>query len=46
LYWENEVGKIKRYSKERAIKELLTALKIKEKIISIEKYVKELKGNI
>jgi type II restriction enzyme len=46
LYWKNEISKIKRYSKEKAVKKLLIALKVKEKIISIEKYVKELEDNI
>lgn len=37
-YWENQILKIKEYSKEKAISELISALKINEKILSIKKF--------
>lgn len=37
-YWENQILKIKLYNKEKAISELILALKINEKILSIKKF--------
>lgn len=37
-YWENQILKIKQYNKEKAISELISALKINEKILSIKKF--------
>lgn len=42
-YWENKIMEISTYSKRRAINELLTALKLKEKISTISKYIGSLK---
>jgi hypothetical protein len=38
-YWEDKVNEIKLYTRERAIKELLSSLKLNEKIASIKKYI-------
>lgn len=38
-YWELQIEEIKLYSKEKAIKELLSALKLKEKISAINKFI-------
>jgi type II restriction enzyme len=43
-YWHSKIEEVKGFSKQKAINELLKSLKIKEKINSIEKYIKELKG--
>ena len=42
-YWKDEIEQIKAYSRQKAIKELLIALKLKEKIMAIEKYINSLK---
>ena len=41
-YWNKEIDKIKKYTKEKAIKELLKALKIEEKIRVITKFISSL----
>jgi len=43
LFWENKIKEIGAYSKEQAIKELLSALKLREKISSIKKYIESLR---
>jgi len=42
LFWQEEIQKIKRYSKEEAINELIKAKKIHEKIAQIDAYFKGL----
>ena len=45
-FWEREIDKIKGYTKEQAIAELLKAKKIQEKIKAIKKYIDDLgEGN-
>jgi type II restriction enzyme len=41
-YWEDKIREIYQYTREQAIEELLTSLKLKEKIVSIKKYIKSL----
>jgi len=41
-YWEDEEREIRRYSQEEAINKLIEHMKIKEKIRSIDKYIKYL----
>jgi type II restriction enzyme len=41
-YWEKEIGKIREYSKEKAIYELIKSHKIEEKIKQISSYLKGL----
>lgn len=43
-YWQSYIDKIKGYSHEEAISELIKSLKINEKISAIQKYVDSLKG--
>ncbi len=43
-YWNDQIEIIKNYSKEQAIKELLTSLKLKEKIASIKKFIDSLRS--
>lgn len=43
-YWKNAIKNINSYSKEQAVKELISALKLNEKIKSIEKYISCLKA--
>jgi hypothetical protein len=43
-YWENKIVEIKQYTREKAIEELLTALKLNERITSIKKYVYSLRN--
>ena len=43
-YWENKIQEINLYSRERAISELLSSLKLNEKIYSIRKYIDSLKN--
>ena len=43
-FWKEEIEEIKKYSRERAIVELLTALKLKEKIKAIEGYINSLRN--
>jgi type II restriction enzyme len=38
-YWEDKIVEIKQYTKEKAISELLSSLKLNEKISSIKKYI-------
>ena len=42
-FWEQRIKEINSYSKERAIKELIIALKLKEKINAIKKYIETLR---
>jgi type II restriction enzyme len=42
-YWENKIKEIISYTREQAIEELLTSLKLNEKISSIKKYINSLK---
>ncbi|MBE6455798.1 MAG: HindIII family type II restriction endonuclease [Alphaproteobacteria bacterium] len=42
-YWHHVIQKINTYTKEEAIKELISALKLKEKIKAINKYITYLK---
>jgi type II restriction enzyme len=42
-YWENRITAIQDYSREQAIEELLSSLKLNEKISSIKKYINSLK---
>ena len=42
-YWEKIKKEINNYSREKAIEELLTSLKLNEKIISIKRYIDSLK---
>ena len=41
-YWKNIITQIKTYSKEKAIEELISALKLKQKIKAIGKYITSL----
>lgn len=41
-YWEDKIQKINRYTREQAIEELITSLKLHEKISSIKKYISSL----
>ena len=41
-YWENEIRQINKYSRERAIEELIAAKKLNEKINTITGYLKKL----
>lgn len=43
IYWETKIKEIKLFTKDRAIKELVIALKLKEKIIAINKYIDTLR---
>ncbi len=43
-YWKDIITRIRRYTKEQAITELISALKINEKISAISKYIKRLKA--
>jgi type II restriction enzyme len=43
-YWENKIQEIHHYTREQAIEELLTSLKLNEKISSIRKYIDSLKN--
>jgi type II restriction enzyme len=43
-YWEDKIQEISRYTREQAIEELLTSLKLNEKISSIRKYIDSLKN--
>lgn len=42
-YWETKIEEVKNYTREKAIKELLVSLKLKEKISSIRKYIDSLR---
>ena len=42
-FWKNQIKKIKKYSKEKAITKLLSALKLDKKISVIEKYINSLR---
>ena len=42
-FWKNKIEEIKQYTKEKAIEELIKAMKINEKILAIEKYISSLK---
>ncbi len=42
-YWNCVIQKINTYTKEEAIRELISALKLKEKIKAIDKYITYLK---
>jgi type II restriction enzyme len=42
-YWEDRANEIKLYTREQAIEELLSSLKLHEKIISIKKYIDSLR---
>jgi type II restriction enzyme len=44
-YWEDKIKEINLYTREQAIKELLTSLKLNEKISSIRKYIDSLRDN-
>jgi type II restriction enzyme len=41
-YWEDKIIEIERYTREKAISELLSSLKLNEKISSIKKYINSL----
>lgn len=43
-FWEKKIEEIETYSKEQAIKELLSALKLRQKISAIKKYIDSLNG--
>jgi type II restriction enzyme len=43
-YWQTKIIEIKKYTKERAIKELLLSLKLNEKISAIQKYIDSLEA--
>jgi len=43
-YWEDKIQEINHYTREQAIEELLTSLKLNEKISSIRKYIDSLKN--
>ncbi|MCR4321163.1 MAG: hypothetical protein NUV74_12615 [Candidatus Brocadiaceae bacterium] len=43
-YWKDIITKIQQYTKEQAITELISALKINEKITAISKYISRLKA--
>jgi type II restriction enzyme len=42
-YWEDKIKEINLYTREQAIKELITSLKLNEKISSIRKYIDSLR---
>lgn len=42
-YWKSQIELIKNYTREQAIKELLTSLKLNEKIASIKKFIDSLR---
>jgi type II restriction enzyme len=42
-FWNGRIGKIKKYTRDQAIRELLTALKLKEKIKAIAGYINSLR---
>ena len=42
-FWKSEIERIQKYSKEQAIRELVKSMKIKEKIVAIQKYIDSLK---
>ena len=42
-FWRSEIKKIQNYTKRQAIKELIKSMKIREKIIAIQKYINSLK---
>jgi type II restriction enzyme len=42
-YWEDKIKEINLYTREQAIEELLSSLKLNEKISSIKKYIDSLK---
>jgi type II restriction enzyme len=44
-YWKEKIEEIKKYTREQAIEELLSSLKLQEKISSIKKYIDFLKNN-
>lgn len=44
-YWENKILEIRQYTKEKAISELLKSLKLDNKIISINKFISNLRNN-
>jgi len=46
VFWEKQIEKIKEYSHKKAIKELLSALKLKEKISAIKKYIDSLRKDV
>ncbi len=43
-FWENEISKIKNYSKEEAINELIRSSKLNEKINTIDSCINQLRG--
>lgn len=45
IFWEEKIKEVNTYSKQRAIKELLKALKLKEKISAINKYISLIENN-
>jgi type II restriction enzyme len=45
-YWKDRVNEIKLYTRERAIEELLSSLKLNEKISSIKKYINSLREDV
>lgn len=44
-YWKKIISEIHEYTRDQAIKELISALKINEKIIAIDKYIRRLKAS-
>lgn len=44
IFWEKRIEKVKKYTQEQAIRKLISALKLKEKISSIKKYINSLRG--
>jgi type II restriction enzyme len=44
-YWENKITEIKKYTREKAIEELLLSLKLNEKITSIKRYIDSLRND-
>lgn len=42
-FWEKRIKEINLYTKEKAISELIDALKLQEKIIAIRKYIETLR---
>ncbi len=44
LYWKSQIEVIKNYTREQAVKELLTSLKLNKKIASIKKFINSLEG--
>jgi len=43
-YWKRQIELIKNYTREQAIRELLTSMKLNEKIASIKKFIDSLRG--